>query len=52
MKKIEDELNSVSIELAVSLSEVFEALKKISSGDPTVRIEEDSKFEFIKKLSI
>ncbi len=49
-KELEDELGSINIELAVSLSEVFEALKKISSGDPTVRIEEDSKFELIKKL--
>lgn len=50
LKEVEDKLESINIELSVSLSEVFEALKKISSGDPTIRIEEDSKFEFIKKL--
>ncbi len=50
VKEAEDELETVSMELAVSLSEVFEALKKISLGDPAVRIEEDSKFELIKKL--
>lgn len=44
------ELEEMSMELALSLSEVFEALKKISSGDPTVRIREESKIELIKKL--
>ena len=33
-----------------SLSEVFDALKKISSGDPAVRIEETSEVEFVGKL--
>jgi PAS domain S-box-containing protein len=44
------ELESMSMELALSLSEVFEALKKISSGDPTVRIPEESHIELIGKL--
>jgi PAS domain S-box-containing protein len=44
------ELESMSMELALSLSEVFEALKKISSGDPTVRIPEESRIELINKL--
>lgn len=44
------ELESMSLELALSLSEVFEALKKISSGDPTVRIPINSKVELISKL--
>ncbi len=44
------ELESLSMELALSLSEVFEALKKISSGDPTVRIDEASAVELISKL--
>ncbi|MBM4145071.1 MAG: PAS domain S-box protein [Nitrospira sp.] len=44
------ELESMSMELALSLSEVFEALKKISSGDPTVRIPEESRIELIGKL--
>ncbi len=44
------ELESMSMELALSMSEVFEALKKISSGDPTVRISEYSNIELIRKL--
>jgi PAS domain S-box-containing protein len=44
------ELESIGLELALGLSEVFEALKKISSGDPTVRIPETSKVELIGKL--
>ena len=44
------ELESMSMELAITLSEVFEALKKISSGDPTVRVPEESKIELINKL--
>ena len=44
------ELESMSMELALSLSEVFEALKKLASGDPTVRIDEASNIELIRKL--
>jgi len=44
------ELEDMSMELALGLSEVFEALKKISSGDPTVRIPETSRVELIGKL--
>jgi PAS domain S-box-containing protein len=44
------ELEDMSMELALSLSEVFEGLKKISSGDPTVRVSEQSKVELISKL--
>lgn len=44
------ELENLSLELALALSEVFEALKRISSGDPTVRIPEISDIELIKKL--
>ncbi len=44
------ELESTSMELALGLSEVFEALKRISSGDPEVRIPEASQLEFIAKL--
>jgi PAS domain S-box-containing protein len=47
---MEKELNSISMELAISLYEVFEALKKISSGDPEVRISEESEVELISKL--
>ena len=44
------ELENIGLELALGLSEVFEALKKISSGDPTVRIPETSRVELISKL--
>lgn len=47
---MEKELDNISMELAISLYEVFEALKKISSGDPEVRITEESEFELISKL--
>jgi PAS domain S-box-containing protein/putative nucleotidyltransferase with HDIG domain len=52
-KIIEDtnrDLQTLSLELAISLSEVLEALKKISSGDPTVWLSETSEFELIEKL--
>ena len=44
------ELENIGLELALGLSEVFEALKKISSGDPTVRIPETSRVVLISKL--
>ncbi len=44
------ELKNISLEMALGLSEVFEALKKISSGDPLVRVPEDSSLELISKL--
>lgn len=44
------ELENTSMELAVGLSEVFEALKRIASGDPEVRIPESSKLELMTKL--
>ncbi|MDY6953146.1 MAG: PAS domain S-box protein, partial [Thermodesulfobacteriota bacterium] len=44
------EAQSISMELALGLSEAFEALKRISSGDPLVRITETSELELISKL--
>lgn len=44
------EMEEMSLELALSLSEVFEALKKIASGDPAVRVDETSRIELIEKL--
>ena len=44
------ELEGISLELALGLSEVFEALKEISSGDPLVRIPEISELQLISKL--
>ena len=50
IRQRDKELQGMSMELALGLSEVFEALKKISMGDPTVRISESSKIELISKL--
>lgn len=44
------ELENIGLEMALGLSEVFEALKRISSGDPTVRIPAKSNIELISKL--
>ena len=44
------ELEMIGMELAIGLSESFEALKKIASGDPLVKIPETSKVELIRKL--
>jgi PAS domain S-box-containing protein len=52
-KHIDDkdsEMEDANMELAIGLSEAFEALKKIATGDPTVRIEETSKIDLINKL--
>jgi PAS domain S-box-containing protein len=50
VRKRDRELEDVSMELSLGLSEVLEALNKIASGDPRVRISEDSKNELIAKL--
>ena len=44
------EMNSANLEWALSLSEVIDALKRISSGDPTVRIDIRSNDEMISAL--
>lgn len=44
------EVETISMELSIGLSEVFDALKKIASGDPAVRIPEISEIELISKL--
>ncbi len=49
-KMMKEQLDRITMELSISLSEVFEALKKISSGDPDVRISEESDIEIISKL--
>jgi len=46
----DNELEAMSMELAIGLSEVFEALKKISSGEPVVKIPETSEIELVSKL--
>ncbi len=50
VRERDKELESMSLELALGLSEVFEALKRISMGDPSVRVPETSKVELISKL--
>ena len=49
-KMMKEQLDRITMELSISLSEVFEALKKISSGDPGVRISEKSEIEIISQL--
>ncbi len=44
------ELERMSMELALGLSEAFEALKKIAAGDPAVRISETSEIELLSRL--
>ncbi len=46
----ENNVQNINKELDAALSDVLEALKKISSGDPSVRISEKSKFELITEL--
>ena len=44
------ELAAQNMEMALGLSEVLDALKGISSGDPSVRISESSEIELIGRL--
>ena len=46
----DNEMHDISMGLAVGLSESFEALKKIASGDPSVKIPEESDIELVSKL--
>jgi two-component system sensor histidine kinase/response regulator len=50
VKERDGELESTSLELALGLSEVFEALKKLASGDPDTRIPETSELDLVTKL--
>ena len=50
VKERDKELETTGLELALSISEVLEALKRISAGDPDVRIPETSSVELISKL--
>lgn len=50
VRKRDKELEDISLELSIGLSEALEALNKIASGDPFVRISEVSKNEIIAKL--
>jgi len=44
------EIGDTTRELASGMSEVFEALKRISAGDPSVRVPEASSLELVAKL--
>src|SRR4030042_5831220 len=46
----DEELENTSMELALGLSESFEALNKVATGDPRARISEVSANELIAKL--
>ena len=46
----DEDLGGISMELALGLSEVFEALKEMAAGDPAVRIPETSDLDLIRKL--
>ncbi|MBW2107038.1 MAG: PAS domain S-box protein [Deltaproteobacteria bacterium] len=44
------ELASLNLELSLNLTEVFEALERIASGDPDVRLSETSDLALVAKL--
>jgi len=46
------EMDETSMELALGLSENFEVLRKVSEGDLSARVSEDSSNELIAKLSV
>ena len=48
--KRDRELENVSMDLAIGLSESFEMLQRLSSGDPTARIQITTKNELLMKL--
>jgi diguanylate cyclase (GGDEF)-like protein/PAS domain S-box-containing protein len=46
----EAKIDPVIVDMETNLTEVFEALNRISAGDPTVRISEESEMELMTKL--
>ena len=50
LRESEEKFRRLSNDLADGLSDVFEALKQISLGDPSVNIPEESKIELIAEL--
>jgi signal transduction histidine kinase/DNA-binding response OmpR family regulator len=50
LRKSEEDSRKIGMDLALGISEVFEALKEISSGNPDVRIAEISEHELVAKL--
>ncbi len=50
LEKDDEKLPRMNLELAVGLSQVFEALKRIAGGDVELQIDETSEVELIAKL--
>jgi two-component system, sensor histidine kinase and response regulator len=50
LRKSEEKYRTISTELSSGLSDVFEALNEISSGNPSIKISEASELELISKL--
>jgi transcriptional regulator with PAS, ATPase and Fis domain len=50
LRESEEALRTINVELAQGLSEVFQALNEIASGNPEVRIPQTSKLDLIAKL--
>ena len=50
LQKSESRLRDINRELESGLGEVFDGLNRISSGDPSVRISEDSGIQLIRRL--
>jgi transcriptional regulator with PAS, ATPase and Fis domain len=50
LRKSQETLRTINVELAKGLSDVFKALNEISSGNPEVRIDEQSRLDLIAKL--
>lgn len=51
-QKIAEELESLSLELSLGLSESFDTLKKLAAGDPSARITIKAKNELLLKLEL
>jgi len=50
LRESEERVRKVNVALDQGLSEVFQALRKIASGDPSVRIPETSELDMLVKL--
>jgi len=50
LRKSEERVRKVNVAFDQGLSEVFQALRKIASGDPSVRIPETSELDMLVKL--
>ncbi len=50
VKERDEELRTISMELAIEITEIFEALRRISLGDTNVNLDETSNIDLINKL--